>query len=297
MKTQPLSTYFVAGFAVLFGVLSTVAAHGQEDTESKEDGSDAAAHLKNAAKKSFLSSSYRVEGESSIKRKYQKIDKPQKWKTTYNTRYEEPDMYAELHKEIGKGPMGPEGKKNVTIKIIGQINRKAGNITAFMKSDEKRSEWQNMAENTRGTKAKMFRRFKKPSNLPERLKEIKFQEDEKVNGRECRKITASLKEDKFKRPTKEILEVMDTTMKRMIADVEIILKSSNVTYWIRKDSKNIEKIDMNADLKLNILFRGDDQPSWIKEDRFHTMTFSDYGNTTVPEKHKKKFRALNKDRK
>ncbi len=293
MQKQSIPTNFIAVFALLFGALSTVAIHAQDDTEARKEEDDAAKYLTEAAKKSFLSSSYRVESEATIKQEFKAMNRTQEQSSKTTTRYEKPFLNSEVDSEVEMGPMG---KKKVHVTVIGKMNRDADKYKAYMKSDQGGGGWKNMADESPVNLDRMFRRFKDPEKISERLKDVKFGDDEDVNGHTCRKITASMKEDKFENSVKDI---MKGRMKKMVEDVEITLKSSKVTYWIRKDSRKVEKIDIQTEQEIDVTMKMGRQKKTItmNQDQSRTITFSDYGNTTVPEKYIKKFRELEKEKK
>jgi len=168
--------------------------------------------------------------------------------------------------------------------MIGKMTDNDELIGLFQKK-EGADEWTPVeSARTAGFK-KMFQRFRNPDTLSKQLKNVTREGEEEVNGTNCLKFSAQQKEEAIQKSAKEMLKGASNQKMIQQMDLEVNVKKSDMTIWVRKDSSLIEKIkaDTEQDIIMSISLRGKQRSFTITQDLLMNVTFSDYGSTTIQE--------------
>lgn len=250
--------------------------HAQNDQEPSQ-------LLKKAGENVQKAESYKIKQTQNMTQEQQSRGRSMNITTSGTILYEKPFFYMETATE-----KSARGKQE----IVGTIDPKTWEETLFIKSPMMtEGKWKNVSAVPFMNTQKLLKNMKMISEPSKRLKDISFDGSETVKGKEYRIITAKLKENVVKKAAENVLK---GKMKSMIKDVSVNIISSDISYWIQKDSQIMNKMKRNVTQKIKMTMElgNKKQTTTMKQTTKNTLDYSGYGETAVPEKYKKKFQRL-----
>ena len=257
--------------------------------------------LSKAAQKTSQAQSYTIEQTKVTAKDMSKRDRPSMKNRMKGTiKFEKPYLFMKMSAEVDGKQNGAGSTVTSTSeqKIIGQVDSKSGKSMFYSKSALSGNKWENMNKLplVSGSFFKMGETKKcimcgSLSNPGNRFKNIYLAGSETINGKKCYKIIAKIRESAMNKKAQNMLK---GPMKKMVSDFTMDVLSSRITYWIRKKSKLIEKVNshMKQKIDLTVNLGGKEQTRSIQQISEEILNYTQYNRTNVPEKYKQKFNEL-----
>jgi multidrug efflux pump subunit AcrB len=278
-----MSTFNRCSFGLLAFVLLTGVLAGPVLAQSEESDSDALKKLQDAMTASLDAGSYTMNMDQEIEQKQSMSNMTITQTNKGTVKFEKPYMHVDLTTDVS-GMGGKQKQTSQAQEMVGKLGEDDSLQGLFQKKAD--GDWSAVEGTQSASFKKMFDRFRDPSKLTERLKNVQSAGEETVNGTETLKITAEQREEALKETAKEMLKGAQQNKMIQQMELDVDVKDSKMTVWIRKDSSRIEKIDVDTkqDITMTLSMRGKERSFTMNQDLKMTSTFSDYGSTSIDSK-------------
>lgn len=249
---------------------------------AQNDGSDQEAlnQLQEAMSASLNAGSYTMKMDQEVKQKQSMSNMTITQTNKGTVKFEDPYMYVNMNTDVS-GMGGSKKQPTQSQEMIGKLGEDGSLQGLFQKTGS--GDWSSVESAQTASFSEMFERFRDPSKLADRLKNVQSAGEETVNGKKTLKMTAEQREEAIKETAKQMLQGAQQNKMIQQMDLEVDVKNSNMTIWIRKDDSRIEQIDVDTkqDITMSLTMNGKERSFTMNQDLTMTSTFSDYGSTSI----------------